>query len=509
MKLKHIIPTFLVLLAVLTGCDEFKPSYLDDIKVSSSYIALPDTGGDAEIKVTAIDSWKISSAIPSWLTISDTIGNAGETTVRFNAKKTLDGRSADLTISCAGATQHIKVIQGVSAVANVTCAEIFAKKDDNGKTYRVTGVVNSIVESATYGNFYIEDGTSDTLLYIYGTKYQGNTKQGALLKLGIEVGDEVVVEGPKDTYNGVVELKDVDVIEVRKSLIKIKCLTVGNDTINKLGIEGGDIVAHLSCKGDGVYADIPADAKDWLSIAAVTGGANPTVVFHATPNEGGERSTAITIKTTKDGKEYTSTATIIQTGSIKEVTCAQFNALEDGTAQYKVSGIITKIASTERGNLYINDGTGEVYVYGITDWKTADLKVGDQVTLQSVKTSYKGAAQMKDAIVVEKIAHEVKTAAELQELPDNKTTYYLVTGEVFHMEGDNIKFDLQTYGNFGLRDATGEIYVYGVADGLNGVTKNFAATGIKEGDTITILAYKTSYKGLNQIVGKFIKKEAE
>ena len=125
-----------------------------------------------------------------------------------------------------------------------------------------------------------------------------------------------------------------------------------------------------------------------------------------------------------------------------------------------------------------------------------------------MKTSYKGTAQMKNATLVSAVAHDVKTVAELKALADDKDTYYLVTGTVCHAEEASAKFDLEQYGNFGLKDETGTIYVYGVADALDGKTKNFAATGVKEGDKITILAYKTSYKDTIELVGKFIKKES-
>lgn len=321
------------------------------------------------------------------------------------------------------------------------------------------------------------------------------------LSLGIEVGDIVTVEGPKTTYGKTPELINVTVINIEKSLIKVDSLST-----EKLPKEGGEFIAYLTCKGDDVSVDASAE---WLSVKSIkTSGTNAEVTFKVAANEGGARDSELTFVTTKSGMTYTYTSAITQEGAIQQVTCAQFNAQADGSAEYKIHGIITSIVNTKFGNLYINDGTGEVYVYGITDWNADNFKVGDEVNLQSVKTSHNGAPQMKNAVVLSQVAHEVKTAAELQELADDKNTLYLVTGEVFEMTGENIKFDLTSYGNFGLKDETGEIYVYGVTDALDGITKNFAATGVKAGDKITILAYKTSYRGLNQIVGRFIKKES-
>lgn len=503
MKLKYLFTAFIAAVAtMLVGCsNEDEITLMDELQISSSYVAIPAEGGSTSIDITVADAWEITGA-PAWLTIDKTAGEAGSHTIIFSAEQTLDGRTAEvlLTLTNTQKVQHINVIQGLSTVSEATVAEVMAGPDS--KSYQVKGTVTKISETAKYGNFYMNDGTSATDLYIYGTKYEGKTQQAALEKLGVEVGDEIIVLGPKTTYNGTVELVDVDVIKLNKSLIKVDSTSVAGNTLSK---EGGEIAVVLQNKGMGIYVEVPEAAKSWLSIIGLQGN---TVIFSVAPNTAGARGTTVTFKTTDGKKEYTTETTILQEGAIQDVTCAEFNAQEDGEAQYKVHGIITSIVNTKYGNLYINDGTDEVYVYGITDWNADDFKVGDEVVLQSVKTSHKDAAQMKNAVVVEKIAHDVKTAAELQQLADDKNTYYLVTGTVFKMEGDNIQWDITTNGRFGLKDETGEIYVYGVADALDGVTKNFAATGVQEGDKITILAYKTSYKGLNQVVGKFIKKES-
>lgn len=91
-----------------------------------------------------------------------------------------------------------------------TCAEIIAGED--GVTYRVRGEVTSI-NNTLYGNWYLKDETGE--IYIYGTlDANGQTKN--FESLGIAVGDIVTVEGPKKTYNSIVELVNVTVVKIEK-----------------------------------------------------------------------------------------------------------------------------------------------------------------------------------------------------------------------------------------------------------------------------------------------------
>ncbi len=90
--------------------------------------------------------------------------------------------------------------------------------------------------------------------------------------------------------------------------------------------------------------------------------------------------------------------------SLKKVTLAEFlDAPESSDTWYELTGEITSIAEGNAyGNIYINDGTAEVYIYGLTNgWvgyndKSFDsigLKVGDTVTLGSLRGSYNGQPQ--------------------------------------------------------------------------------------------------------------------
>ena len=292
-----------VLAAVFTGCsDDNDPTYFGEIRVSQSYVSLSTSGGSTSINIEATGSWSVSGA-PDWLTVSPASGT-GSGTITFSADAA-EGRTAEVLISCEGKTQHINVIQGIATVSNATCAEVIAGPDS--KTYRVSGTVTAIANT-TYGNWYMNDGTGE--VYIYGT-LDKNGGEKNFLSLGIEVGDEVTVEGPKTTYNGTVELVNVTVVKINKSLIKVDSLAIGGETVAEaiLPLEGGEATAYVSCKGDGINV---GDLPEWLVISAIS---SNTVTFRAMPNAGGDRNTTVTLKTYNGGKEYTSQFNIAQAGS--------------------------------------------------------------------------------------------------------------------------------------------------------------------------------------------------
>ncbi len=496
MKLKYLIPSLLVILTMVSCSDNNDITLLKEVQVSSSYIAIPADGGSTVITVNANYNWEIESAdVPTWLTISQMSGSAGTSSVSFSADETLDARSATLYLDCGGKQQILEVIQGEGSSAEVaTIAEIFAGPDS--KTYRVTGTVTAIA-STTYGNFYMNDGTTETDLYIYGTVNSSGAYDWA--SFNVDVGDEITVEGPKSTYNTTVELVDATFISVTKSLISVESV-VPEDGV--LPLEGGDLVVELSCTGDGVSVNVPEDAESWLSISSIVSTSNGAVVtFKATENLGGDRSTTLTFYTTSGSDEYSCQTTISQEGSIVPVSIAEFNAAEVGNALYRITGYISSIANEKYGNVYVKDYSAETYVYGIDDYANLGLKEGDIVTLVGKRDQYGSTIEMADAYLESSIPVTGISVADFRNLPDDSNTYYRLTGKVTQPTEDNTKFDIDTYGNFAITDDTGSVYVYGVSTGVNGESKQFGTLGVKEGDEITIICYKTSYNGLVEASG--------
>jgi hypothetical protein len=488
MKLKRIFPFFVAILALMTSCtDEETMTLLGEIQVSSSYVSIPVDGGSTAITVTAKDSWTVENSV-EWLTISSTSGSAGESTLTFSAESALDGRTAEVLIQCGGKTQRINIIQGLAQIASATCAEVIAGPDS--KTYQVTGVCTAIANT-TYGNWYLEDETGS--IYIYGTLDAKGAERN-FLSWGLEVGDEVTVQGPKTTYNGIVELVNVTVIEINKSLVKVD--SVENA---QLPIEGGEFTAYLTCKGEGVSVDIPEDAKSWLSISSIESAGEEVVVkFNAAANTGGDRETTLTFRTSVGSKSYSTQTMLSQTGAIINATVAEFLAAEVGNTLYRLTGVVTDISNASDGRLNLNDYSGETYVYKIQDFNQSNVKVGDIITIVGKRAAYNGSPQVSGAVLenILPITATKATIAEVLTKADDSNTYYIVSGEIVSIAN-------QDYGNLTLKDGDSEIYVYGCYPkyGATGDDRKglLAAKGIKAGDTLTVIATKGSYQGSPQL----------
>ena len=396
MKLKYIFASIVATLAVAVSCEKEADHYLSEIQVYKSYVSLGTTAAvnSADITVTATESWyvAIDENTAKWLTVSPTMGGAGVSTLTFSAPAG-EGNTATIQIKAGEKTQYINVIQGKVVITEATVAQIMAGSD--GKSFKVTGICTKIANT-NYGNWYLKDSSTDEELYIYGTV--DATGKYNWPSFGIEVGDEVTVQGPKTTYNGTVELVDVSVVKVNKSLIKVDEVTYFDEegaAAEGLGVTGGSVIFNLTNKGNGLYVEVPDDAKDWLTIKTIAG--NNVIAFDAAANQGGDRETLLVFRTFNGGKEYTCQYTISQKGAIIAATVAEFLAAPVSSTVYRLTGVITSVANPTYGNVYLKDFSGQVYVYGIGakgDFEKLGLKEGDIVTLLGTRGEYKGTAQM-------------------------------------------------------------------------------------------------------------------
>ena len=538
MKLKiSFISAIAALTALAVGCtDEFTEQQLDELQVSSAYVSISPAGGSNSIVVTSNAAWEFVddkgvNAVPSWLTVSPMSGSAGSVTVQFTGEASESYRVANLKITVGDKEQYVNVAQGVDAASESTIAEALTGGD--GRKLVITGAVTGYYQNAEkYGNIYITDDTGTILLYGIADR-DGKFQNNPLSSWGIEMGDKLTVVGPRGSYQGTPQMNNVTVVKLEKSLIKI--VGVDDEIIPK---EGGERQVRVVCKGGGPTITIPEADKEWISVSDISmipGVPDPqfptiavpdtaVVTIKALPNDKGGRSSTIVFGSASGESSSTVTATLSQGGAIVEISCADFNALEDGEALFKVSGIVTSIVMDKNdptkpnkyGNFYIKDATGSIYVYGLlpeAGGATAQdvisskgIKVGDIITVIGPKGSYKGSPQMINAYYVEHTPVETLTIAEFRAKPDNKNTYYLIKGIVEKVTEEGASDNMDVYGNFNLTDETGSVYVYGVSTGYNGETKKFGTLGVGYGDELTILAYKTTYSKYNLVeaVGMYV-----
>ena len=505
MKLRNIIPALVAGLTMLVSCNDDEATYLDSVRVSQSIVSLPVTGGDTAITVNANSAWEFKN-VPDWLKLSQTTGEAGLSEVKFSAEATATTREAIIKLMCAGDSQLIKVMQSYGKVELPisTCADVNA--NGAGKTVRVKGICTSIANT-TYGNWYISDGTGE--VYIYGTLDASGAEKN-FASLGIEVGDIIDVEGPAKLYNGTMELVNVTVNSIEKSLVKVDSVYVNDEKSDVVPAEGGKVTVFLTCKGNGVDYTASAANESILSIRSIsTKGTQSVYTFNVAKNEGGDRVVSLEFNTTdNNGKQYSAPTKFTQKGSIIAGTCKEFNAAEKGT-NYRLSGVVVKMHEKNANCYYIRDWSGDtVYVYNVKGVAIPEnIKAGSIVTVVGTRDAYKETIEMTNSTVEDVKEVAVATVAEMLAKEDDKNTYFMVTGKIS-------KIANKDFGNFDLVDETGTIYVYGLLPGYGAKEKQdkqgcFDKEGLKEGDTVTLIGYRTAFNGTAQIGGAFFWNKVE
>jgi hypothetical protein len=272
--------------------------------------------------------------------------------------------------------------------------------------------------------------------------------------------------------------------------------------------EGGSFQTSILCLGDGIAFSVPVEAQSWLGlVVSKVEGDITTYTVNVAENTANNRTADILFKTNYNGNEYKATVTVSQNGAIHPATVGEVDAAEDNeSVLYRVQGYISSVNNLAKGRFNIKDYSGEIYAFNIaaepggsTDL-SATLAEGDVVTIVGYKTSYQGKNELMGYL--ESYYHvESVTVAEFNAADDAADVFYRISGVVTNGAGKTEggvtkKFDLETYGNFDLVDETGSVYVYGVLTGLNGEKGKFGTLGVKEGDLITIVAAKKTFKDL-------------
>ena len=154
---------------------------------------------------------------------------------------------------------------------------------------------------------------------------------------------------------------------------------------------------------DKTTQEVTKRVPSWLSANIMNGGAGKTTVTLSAAAAEAGREIEIKIKNCNLVQFVR-----VRQGSMttEAATCAEVLAGPDGKT-YRIKGVCTSIVNTQYGNWYINDGTGEVYIYGTLDSEGEEknfaswgLEVGDVVELEGPKTTYGTTVELVNVTVL-------------------------------------------------------------------------------------------------------------
>lgn len=520
MKLKYIFTALVAALTLAVGCEDDIETYLDEVRVSSSYVAIPAAGGSQTITVNAYSDWSFGD-IPEWVKVSPTTGVAGETEVTFKAEATTATKEAMLYLTCDGKSQIINVLQQTKKVElEVTPLKEFLAAEVGPTVYRIAGTITRIEDiSASYKNATLTI-SDDEGYSVYCYRF-GPPSGKKIEDLGMEVGDFLTVEGQRGDYKGSPQMAQGGVfVSLKKSLIKVDSVTVKMPETGEFGLykeplplEGGQFKVHLTCKGDGISVVVPDEAKSWLSVNAIeTSGNSSIVTFSAAANAMGDRTTVLTFNTTSGGTVNSAQANIDQKGAILQVTVGEFLKAAVSPAQYRLTGTVKQISVSEQYNnadITVADALGNsVLVRRMkpASGKITDLTivVGDKLTVVGQRGESNGTAQMVNGVYESHVHYIPATIKEFlaKEVSDVE---YIVTGKIV-----NIKEISASFKNATLTIADDEgttLYVFRMKAAEGGPA--IENIGLKVGDVLTVIGKRGEFNGSAQMVnGYYVSHEA-
>lgn len=382
MKLRNIFTMLAAALAfTFVGCEQ-QEQFLEEVKVSKSYISLPVGGGEEKIEVDAVADWSIVAwdaeamkevELPEWLTVEPASGSKGKTEVVFSAEETTESKEVILHLNCGVACQMLNVVQITEKKEpEISTCKWINENAKDGVIYRAKGIVTLVNATySQYGGFTINDGTADLVIYGSDTK---------MTYPDLAVGDEVIVDGQwaakySNFTNG------SQIISLTKSLIKVEKVSP-----TELAADGDVFTVTLTNKGEKVTVSIPEEDQTWLSAGEpLVLGTTVVVELTALANESTPRATTVSFSTVSGGKTYTATVEVSQKGAIPQLSVA--DAVKLPTDSYfSVAGIVTGI---HKKGFIVTDEAGDA-IYAYTNSTEAELgaTLGDKVVVTGKISSY-------------------------------------------------------------------------------------------------------------------------
>ena len=562
MKLRNLFVGAVAAVFALAGCQEKEQNLgTPDISISTNELTFDVEGGEQALTVNATRDWKVETDA-DWVVVDPAKGEASaddQTVTVTVLENTGMDRSADLKFTIGMKSKYLTVNQagpGGSAEALI----VYANDLDGGKVEKIGNYWPYLDQSDVWRN---EKGTGiDNLQYtskdvsIRSVSSTNNlffpaAKTDASfsiqnLELGSVTSLQLTFDASHGSTNGYKKTFSNEEFKVYVSKDNAKWVELSYDLAVKSDNEFDEATArftvadtdklsigfkHPIASADAyrltnivlsVYDGQDATAIDFskaidMDFGTVVGsgsGSNPGT--GDLPEGTGEG----TLDSPYDAAKATKVASALADGetkagvyvkgivkSFKDVSgIAQYGNISyyitdaDGAANFYVfrGKYLDNAKFTSEDQLKIGD---EVVVYGdLVNYmgNTPELAQGNYIVSLNSSTGG-GNSGGGETPSIDKPTSLVKaTVAEFLAAAEDDTWYEL-TGEIVSIEAGN------AYGNFTIKDATGEVYIYGMTSKWVGSNdKSFASLGLKETDVVTLGTLRGSYNGQAQGGGSVV-----
>ena len=538
MKLRNLFVGAVAAVFALAGCQEKEQNLgTPDISISANELTFDVEGGEQALTVNATRDWKVETDA-DWVVVDPAKGEASaddQTVTVTVLENTGMDRSADLKFTIGMKSKYLTVSQagpGGSAEALIVYYNDYDKVEAE-KTYgsgsswpyldqfdgwmNQTGTGAANVEYAYSGMSARANSTSDSSYSDYAGSGKNNMFFGKSAYLATK---NIALGGATDftlTFGSEKYSQDGDSVFKNAEFH----VYLSNDAAKWVeidytfaGTEGGrwniaaadfSVPAGTENLSVCVKADVASVYRmDDLKLVISDGGAEVDfskgveMDFTAGGSTGGGSTTAPESK----GKK----------------TVEEFIAAADTQNYYELTGTVSGFNPTYC-SFDLTDATGKIYVYSVLDaskaeW-TSKISNGGTITIYGKYLYYEQKSQHEvvDAHIVsfegdgsgsttpsgQPESLTKATIAEFLAAPESSDVWYELTGEIVSIETGN------AYGNFTIKDATGEVYIYGMTSKWVGSNdKSFASLGLKETDVVTLGTLRGSYNGQAQGGGSVV-----
>ncbi len=206
-------------------------------------------------------------------------------------------------------------------------------------------------------------------------------------------------------------------------------------------VAGGTVTTDVSATEAWSIADV--DKLKWLTVSPSSGVAGDAVIsFSAEANQGSERTVTIAVNVGEKTQYITVTQAAEGVTEAPLSTVAQANA---GKADevFRLRGTVTGVYGSswaDYGNVYIQDETGTILIYGLLNdkgqnpkdaggWDKFGIEIGDIITVQGPISVYKEVNQLANATLIKVEKSLISLEPSEVVLESNEASSFEVTVE--------------------------------------------------------------------------------